>query len=77
MVSRSYESIISKVTAYVCLDNFPADSITGNKILVLTLRASFISKASSHFVQGKGPVLRYYKPRDPNGHQEIQGIRRL
>jgi hypothetical protein len=58
MVSGSYECIISKVTANVCLDDFPANSITRDKVLVLTLRASFISMASSHFVPGsRYPVL--------------------
>lgn len=54
MVSGSYERIISKVTANVCLDDLAADTIARNKILVLTLRAYIISMASSHCVQGEG-----------------------
>lgn len=49
MVSGSYERIISKVTANVCLDDFPADTIARNEVFVLTLRAPLISKTASHF----------------------------
>ena len=52
MVSRSYEGIISKITAYVCLDNLPADTIAGDKIFVLTLR-SVISMTASHCPVGE------------------------
>lgn len=55
MIPRSYEGIIPKVTANVCLNNFPADTIAGNEIFILALRARVISRASSHFViQEKG-----------------------
>lgn len=50
VIPRSYEGIIPKVTANVCLDNFPADTIAGNEIFILALRARVISRASSHFV---------------------------
>lgn len=54
MIPRSYEGIIPKVTANVCLNNFPADTIAGNEIFILALRARVISRASSHFVIQKG-----------------------
>lgn len=50
MIPRSYEGIIPKVTANVCLNNFPADTIAGNEIFILALRARVISRTSSHFV---------------------------
>ena len=58
MVSGSYERIISKVTAYVCLDDLPADTIARDKVFVLTLRAYIISMASSHCVQGEGSSIK-------------------
>lgn len=52
MVSRSYEGIISKITAYVCLDDLPADTIAGDEIFVLTLR-SVVSMTASHCPVGE------------------------
>lgn len=57
MVSRSHEGIISKIAADVSLDNFSADSISRNEVLVLAFRAHVISMAASHYVPGKTAKL--------------------
>lgn len=36
MISRSYEGIIPQVAANICLNHFPADSIAGDEVFVLT-----------------------------------------
>ena len=51
MDSRSYEGVISKVTADVSLNDLATDTFARHKILVLAL-AGFITMASSHCVHG-------------------------
>lgn len=52
MCSRFYESIISQVSADVGLNDFSADPISRDKVLIVALRA--LVGSSSHSVQGKG-----------------------
>lgn len=52
VVARSDEGIISKVATNICLNNFSADSFTGDEIFILTLRASFIAACHNVF-QGR------------------------
>lgn len=49
MCSRFYESIISQVSADVGLDDFSADSVSRDKVLIVALRA--LISSSSHGVQ--------------------------
>jgi hypothetical protein len=46
--SRSYEGIVPQITANIGLNNFTADSITGDKVFILALCV-----AASHFVSWK------------------------
>lgn len=36
MVAGSHERIVPQIAADICLDHFAADSITGNKVFILT-----------------------------------------
>lgn len=71
MVSRSHEGIISKIAADVSLDNFSADSISRNEVLVLAFRAHVISMAASHYVPGKTAKLG--SENRGGGHKAIRG----
>lgn len=85
MYSRSYECIVPKVATDIRLDDLPADPISINKVLILTLRAPLflISMASSHCVQGakitRGlkiiveKIIIIISPTGLSGHQEIRG----
>ena len=44
MVSRSYEGIIPQVTANICLNDFSADTIAGDKVFVLTGHSHDVSR---------------------------------
>lgn len=54
MVAGSHECIISKVATDICLNDFSADTVAGDEIFILTLRARFI--AACHNVRWKCPV---------------------
>ena len=52
MVAGSHERVVPQITADICLDDFAADSIAGDKVFILT--------ACHNVSWGNGPEIKWF-----------------